>query len=87
MKEIVYFWGEWCNFCKDMTPVIDSIQEEHPEIKVTKINVEDDQPTASYYYKLYNIDAVPATLGLVDGKLIDGHIGVASKFIILSLLG
>lgn len=70
-----------------MMPTIDEIARENPDIKVVKINVEEDSATASYYYKQYEINAVPATIGLIDGKVIDGHIGIASKFMVLSLVG
>jgi thioredoxin-like negative regulator of GroEL len=87
MKELVFFWRPGCEYCTKMIGVIDEIALEHPEIHVTKLNVEEKTPMVNHYYKLYDINAVPATIGLIDGKLIDGHVGLTSKFMAMSLLG
>ena len=87
MKELVFFWRPGCEYCTQMTKVIDELASEHPEIQITKLNVEEKNPIVDHYYKLYSINAVPTTIGLVDGKLIDGHVGLTSKFMAMSLLG
>ena len=87
MKELIFFWRPGCPHSTSMIKTIDEISLEFPEIKVTKINVNDKDPIVEHYYKAHSLNSVPATLGMVDGKLIDGHVGVASKLMTLSLLG
>lgn len=70
-----------------MNPVVDEFEKENPDIKVVRIDVESNDPAMKHYFKLYDIKAVPLFLGLVDSKVIDGHQGTASKFMLQSLLG
>lgn len=87
MKELIHFTADWCQPCKNMEPVIAEFIEENPDIKYSKINIEKDTEIFEYYLKQYNIMSVPTFLGMKDGKLMDGHVGVASKFVLKSLLG
>lgn len=87
MKELIFFWRDGCESSTNMMPIIKSIEDENPDIKVVKVDVENNLEMTRYYYSLYQITETPAMLGLVDGKLIDGHVGKASKFLTLSLLG
>lgn len=87
MKELIHFTADWCQPCKKMEPVIDEFILENQDIKYTKINVEIDKQMFEYYLKQYPIMSVPTFLGMRDGKVIDGHVGIASKFILKSLLG
>lgn len=70
-----------------MNPIVDEFEKENPDIKVVRIDVESNDPTVRHYFSLYNITSVPLFLGLVDSKVIDGHQGTASKFMLKSLLG
>ncbi|SHF40659.1 thioredoxin [Caldanaerobius fijiensis DSM 17918] len=72
---LVDFWAEWCMPCRMMAPVVDQIAEEHPEIKVVKLNVDENPLIAS----TYRIMSIP-TLGIFkDGKMVDKVIGVTPK--------
>ncbi|WP_035172127.1 thioredoxin [Caldanaerobius polysaccharolyticus] len=72
---LVDFWAEWCMPCRMMSPVVDQIAEEHPEIKVVKLNVDENPLIAS----TYRIMSIP-TLGIFkDGKMVDKVIGVTPK--------
>ena len=43
---LVDFWASWCGPCRMLSPTIDEIAEEHPEIKVCKINIDDEAELA-----------------------------------------
>lgn len=89
VKELVHFTAEWCQPCKNMIPVIDEFVAENPDIKYVKIDVDKDfgSELFKYYNDKYQVMSVPTFLGIVDGEVVDGHIGVASKFMLKSLLG
>ena len=50
------FWASWCAPCMMQSPVVDAIAEEHPEIKVGKVNV-DEQPELASAFAVQHSDA------------------------------
>ncbi len=77
------FWASWCGPCKMMSPIIDQMSDEHPEIKVCKINSDDQPELASQF----NILSIPTVIAFKDGKSVGQSVGVAPKDRILGLLG
>ncbi len=86
VKELIYFWGDHSEYSMSMLEVMEEIKAEHPEIHVSTVDVNNDEATAKYYFSKYHMVGVPATIGLIDGELIDGHYGIGSKFVIMSLV-
>lgn len=76
------FWAEWCGPCRMVLPIVEEIAEEHPEIKVGKVNV-DEQPELSQDFKVMSI---PSLFVLKDGKITAQSVGAKSKQQILDLL-
>lgn len=76
------FWASWCGPCKMVAPVIDEIADENTDIKVGKINVDEQMELA----QKYNIKTIPTLMVMKDGKIHNSSIGVQSKQNILSLL-
>ena len=73
---IVDFYADWCGPCKMMSPVIDKIAEENAEnIKVGKVNVDDNQELAMKY----NVMSIPTILVFKNGIISKTFIGVTSK--------
>lgn len=46
---IVDFWANWCSPCKHLTPIIDKLAEENPDVKVIKINVDESGELAANF--------------------------------------
>lgn len=46
---IVDFWATWCTPCRMLTPILEELGTEHPEIKICKLNVDDAQDLAEKY--------------------------------------
>lgn len=76
------FWAEWCGPCRMVLPIVEEIAEEYPEIKVGKVNV-DQQPELSQDFKVMSI---PSLFVLKDGKITAQSVGAKSKQQILDLL-
>lgn len=72
---LVDFWADWCGPCKMLGPIIDQIADEHPEVKVCKVNV-DKEPSLAIDYKVVNI---PNLLVFKNGEKVNQAIGVHSK--------
>ncbi len=75
------FWASWCGPCRMVAPVIDEIAAERPDIKVGKINVDEEAELA----EKFQIVSIP-TLIAVKNATITGHaIGVRPKEEILKM--
>lgn len=79
---MVDFWAAWCGPCKMLSPIVDQIAEEHPEIKVCKVNI-DEEPSLAIDYKVMSI---PTLLVFKNGEKVNMSIGVQSKSDIESML-
>ncbi len=76
------FWASWCGPCKMVSPIIDQIAEEHPEIKVGKVNVDEEQSLAAEF----KIMSIPSIFVIKDGKITNQAVGAMPKSQILELL-
>ncbi len=79
---LVDFWAAWCGPCQMLSPVVDEIASSHPEIKVGKINV-DEQPQLA---QTFAVQAIPTLLIFKKGKVVQQLIGVQPKSAILAAL-
>ena len=76
------FWATWCGPCRMLSPIVDEIAEERADIKVGKVNV-DDQMELATAFKIINI---PTLVVLKDGKVVNQSVGAIPKSKILDLL-
>jgi thiol-disulfide isomerase/thioredoxin len=86
MKEIVHFTTTNSAICDQMKPAIEKLLSQCPDINYTKINVDEDAALFNFYSSKYALPYFPAFLGLVDGKVQDGHLGFASSLILEALV-
>ena len=76
------FWAPWCGPCRMVVPIVEEIAEERPDIKVGKVNV-DEQPELAGQF---GIMSIPTLVVIKDGKIINQSMGAKPKEAILSLL-
>ena len=76
------FFADWCGPCQRVLPVIDEIARENPDIKVGKINV-DEQPELASKFRVYTI---PALFVFKNGQITQQAIGVQSKQRLLAMV-
>lgn len=72
---LVDFWASWCGPCRMLSPVVDEFAEENPDVKVGKVNVDDENGLA----KQFRVMTIPTLLVFKDGKEVKRSIGVISK--------
>ena len=72
---LVDFYADWCMPCKMMSPIIDKISEEIANLKVGKVNVDNNQELAGKF----GIMSIPTILIFKNGNLSKTFVGVTSK--------
>ena len=72
---IVDFYADWCGPCKMMSPIIDEIAEELENVKVGKINVDNNQDLAAQY----DVMSIPTIMIFKNGKAVQTFVGVTDK--------
>lgn len=76
------FWAPWCVPCKMISSVIDEISDENEDIKVCKVNIDEQSELA----KEFKIMGIPALVLLKDGEAVATSVGVKSKSKIQKML-
>lgn len=76
------FWATWCGPCRMVGPLVEEIAAEHPEIKVGKINV-DEQPGLAAQFQIMSI---PTLMVVKNGQITQRVVGARPKAQILALV-
>lgn len=76
------FWAPWCGPCRMVGPVLDEIADERSDIKVGKINV-DEQPELARQFRVMSI---PTLIVIKDGKIVNRSMGAKPRNEILAML-
>ena len=76
------FWASWCGPCRMVLPIVEEIAEENPDIKVCKINVDEEQGLADQF-KVYSI---PSLFVMKNGQIVNQRVGAKSKEEILRMV-
>ena len=76
------FWAPWCGPCRMVSPIVDEIASERSDIKVGKINV-DEQPELAAQF---GVMSIPTLVVMKNGKLANKTVGAKPKAQILAML-
>lgn len=76
------FWASWCGPCRMVSPIVDEIADERGDIKVGKVNV-DEQPELAGQF---GIMSIPSLIVLREGKIVNQMVGARPKSQILAML-
>lgn len=76
------FYADWCGPCRMVSPIVDEIAEERADIKVGKINVDEESELA----ERFGIFSIPALVVIKDGKIVNQAVGAKPKAQILAML-
>ena len=77
------FWASWCGPCRMLSPIVDEVAEERTDVKVGKVNV-DEQPDLAAQF---GVMSIPTLLVFEQGKLVRQAVGARPKAGVLELLG
>lgn len=69
---VVDFSATWCGPCRVVAPLVEQLAQEYQDIKVVKIDVDQDKPLA----KKYEVRSIPAVLIFKNGELVENIVGV-----------
>ena len=79
---IVDFFATWCGPCKMLAPVLSELSDEHPELKIVKIDVDEDPALA----QAFGVTSIPTLVAVKGGEVVATPVGYAEKEKILSLI-
>ena len=76
------FWAPWCTPCRMVGPILDEIAGERSDIKVAKVNV-DEQPELAGQF---GVMSIPTLVVVKEGRIVQQAMGARPKAQILSML-
>ncbi len=76
------FFAVWCGPCKMIAPILDEIAEEREDIKVCKVNVDEEPELAAKY----QVMSIPTLVVIKDGQVVNQSLGAKPKAQILAML-
>ena len=72
---LIDFYADWCGPCKMQSPIVDKIAEERSEIKVGKINIDENPELA----EKYDVMSIPTLIIIKNGQVANQFVGLTSK--------
>lgn len=79
---LIDFWASWCGPCRMLAPTIEAIANERDDVKVGKVNVDDEGALAT----AFGIVSIPTVILMKDGKEVARSVGYRQKDELLSML-
>ena len=79
---LIDFWASWCGPCRMLSPVVDEVADERSDIKVGKVNVDEEPELASQF----GVMSIPTLVVLVGGQVRNQSVGVVPKEKIIAML-
>ena len=76
------FWAPWCAPCRMVGPILDEIAEERSDVKVAKINIDEQPELASQF----GVMSIPTLMVMKEGRIVQQAMGARPKAQILSML-
>ena len=81
-KVLLDFWAPWCAPCRMVVPLVEEIAKERPDIRVGKVNVDENPELA----KQFGVFSIPTLVVMENGKIVRKEQGARPKKAILAML-
>ena len=72
---LVDFWAGWCGPCRMLAPALEELAAEHPEVKICKVNIDEDPDLALQY----GVMSIPTLVVFRDGQVVRQSSGLQPK--------
>ena len=82
MPVLLDFWAPWCGPCRMVSPIVDEIATERGDIKVGKVNVDEERELAGQF----GVMSIPTLVVMKGGKVVNQMVGARPKSQILAML-
>ena len=79
---LIDFWASWCGPCRMLSPVVDEVADERADIKVGKVNVDEEPELASKF----GVMSIPTLVVLMNGQVRNQSVGVIPKEKIIDMI-
>ena len=76
------FWAPWCGPCRMVVPLVEEIADENPDIKVVKINVDEEPELAARF----GVMSIPRLFAMRNGEIVSQSVGARPKHQILAMI-
>ena len=76
------FWAPWCGPCRMVGPIVEELARENPDIRVCKVNVDEENELASQFHVM----SIPSLFVLKNGEVVNKSVGARPKNQILDML-
>ena len=76
------FWASWCGPCRMLAPILDELAAENPDIKVVKINTDEQMELAARF----NVMSIPSLFVMKNGEITNHTVGVQPKENLLAMI-
>lgn len=77
-KEIIKFFATWCGPCKQLSPTIAQLRINYPEIRVSSVDVDEDEEMA----QRFNVRSLPTVVFLCDGRVVNKIQGASTTAVL-----
>ena len=82
MPVLLDFWAPWCGPCRMVSPIVDEIVAERGDIKVGKVNVDEERELAGQF----GVMSIPTLVVIKGGRVVNQMVGARPKSQILAML-
>ena len=72
---VVDFWADWCMPCKMLAPILETVEEENPQVRFAKVNISEYPDIA----EKFGVMSIPTLILFKNGENIDASVGLISK--------
>lgn len=76
------FWAPWCGPCRRVVPIVEEIADENPDIKVGKVNVDEEVELAEQF----GVMSIPMLVVMKNGEVVNQAVGMKPKHQILEMI-